>query len=123
MADAQTVDSSTDCKIDGAYLHQHRFASGQHPILYTSMTTAQEILNQPDVFLAIQQKRIEKQAEIEQMQKSMAEAFNNAFAPLPRATNRVEYAMQLARNAFNIWQGISMGLKIVRGFRKAFSKQ
>ena len=87
------------------------------------MTTAQEILNQPDVFSAIQQKRIEKQAEIEQMQKSMAEAFNNAFAPLPRATNRVEYAMQLARNAFNIWQGISIGVKIVRGFRKAFSKQ
>lgn len=87
------------------------------------MTTAQEILNRQDVFLAIQQKRIEKKAELEQIQKSLTEAFNSAVAPLPRATNRVEYAMQLARNAFSIWQGISIGLKIVRGFRKAFSRR
>jgi hypothetical protein len=34
----------------------------------------------------------------------------------------MDFAMQLARNAFSIWQGVSLGLKIVRGFRAAFKK-
>lgn len=86
------------------------------------MTTAQEILSQNDTFLAIQQKRAAKQAEIRQIQQNIAKSLNGAFSPLPRATNRLEFAMQIARNAFNIWQGITLGLKIVRGFRSAFRK-
>lgn len=87
------------------------------------MNTAQEILNQKDVFLAIQQKRAEKRAEVEQLQKAMYAAFNTAVAPVPRATSRVDGIMRFARNAFGIWQGISIGIKVVRGFRKAFSKR
>ena len=86
------------------------------------MTTAQEILNQQDVFLAIKQKKSEKQAELQQIQQTLSKALTNAISPLPRATNKMEFAMQIAKNAFNIWQGISLGIKIVRGFRSAFKK-
>lgn len=86
------------------------------------MTTAQEILNQQDVFLAIKQKKSEKQAELQQIQQTLSKALTDALSPLPRATNKMDFAMQIARNAFNIWQGISLGIKIVRGFRSAFKK-
>lgn len=86
------------------------------------MTTAQEILNQQDVFLAIKQKKSEKQAELLQIQQTLSKALTDAISPLPRATNKMDFAMQIARNAFNIWQGISLGIKIVRGFRSAFKK-
>ena len=86
------------------------------------MTTAQEILNQQDVFLAIKQKKSEKQAELLQIQQTLSKALTDAIAPLPRATNKMDFAMQIAKNAFNIWQGISLGIKIVRGFRSAFKK-
>lgn len=86
------------------------------------MTTAQEILNQQDVFLAIKQKKSEKQAELSQIQQTLSKALTDAISPLPRATNKMDFAMQIARNAFNIWQGISLGIKIVRGFRSAFKK-
>ena len=82
------------------------------------MTTAQEILNQPDVLLAIQQKK----AELEQLQQKLSMSVTKAIAPLPRATNKLDFAMQIARNAFNIWQGVSLGLNLVRGFRSAFRK-
>lgn len=87
------------------------------------MTTAQDILNQRDVLKAIQQHRASKQTEIDRLHKKMGAAFYNALAPLPRATNKVDYAMQLARNAFNIWQGITIGMKVVRGFRSAFGRK
>lgn len=86
------------------------------------MTLAQEILSQPDVFLAIRQKRAAKKAELNLIQQNLAKVIEGAISPMPRATNRIEYAMQIARNVFNIWQGINMGLKIVRGFRSAFRK-
>ena len=78
------------------------------------MTTAQEILNQ--------QKKSEKQAELLQIQQTLSKALTDAISPLPRATNKMDFAMQIAKNAFNIWQGISLGIKIVRGFRSAFKK-
>ena len=86
------------------------------------MTTAQEILNQPDVLLAIQQKKAEKKTELEQLQQKLSMSVTKAIAPLPRATNKLDFAMQIARNAFNIWQGVSLGLNLVRGFRSAFRK-
>ena len=86
------------------------------------MTTAQEILNQQDVFLAIKQKKSEKQAELLHIQQTLSKALTDAISPLPRATNKMDFAMQIAKNAFNIWQGISLGIKIVRGFRSAFKK-
>lgn len=86
------------------------------------MNTAQEILNQPDVFLAIQQKKAAKKTELEEVRQKLAQAVNTAVAPMPRATNKMELAMQIARNAFNIWQGVSLGMKVIRGFRSAFKK-
>lgn len=86
------------------------------------MNTAQEILNQPDVFLAIQQKKAAKKTELEEVRQKLVQAVNTAVAPMPRATNKMELALQMARNAFNIWQGVSLGMKVIRGFRSAFKK-
>ena len=87
-----------------------------------TMTTAEEILSQQDVFLALQQKRMSKQAEVSQIMQKLTQGINGVFSPMPRATNRVDLAMRVARNAFSRWQGVSLGLKIVRGFRAAFKK-
>lgn len=87
------------------------------------MTTAQEILSQQDVFLAIQQKKAAKQAEVNKLKRELAKCIDHAIAPQPRATNKVDFAIQVARNVYNIWQGISLGLKVVNGFKYAFSKK
>ena len=84
---------------------------------------AQEILTKQDVFLAIQEKRLAKQQEIKLLQTKMQTTINSAIAPIPRSNNRMDFAMQIARNAFNIWQGINISLKVVRGFRAAFHKK
>lgn len=86
------------------------------------MSIAQDILSQQDVFLAIQQKKAEKKAELNDVRQKISLAMTTAVAPLPRATNRLERAMQIARNAFSIWQGISLGMNVIRGFRSASRK-
>lgn len=86
------------------------------------MTTAQEILTEQDILLAIQKKRATTKEEAIQIQNKIVSSFNNAFTPPPRATNRVDFAINLAKNAFSIWQGINMGLKIVKGFKAAFKR-
>ena len=86
------------------------------------MTTAQEILSQPDVLLAIQKKRVLVKNEAAEIQNKLTSSLTNAFTPAPRAKNRVDFALNMARNAFNIWQGVTMGIKIVRGFQSAFKR-
>lgn len=87
------------------------------------MTTAQQILSQPDVFLAIRQHHAAKQAEVDQLRRKLAQGINAAIAPQPRPTNRMDLAIRVARNTYNIWQGITLGMKIVRGFKSAFGKK
>jgi parvulin-like peptidyl-prolyl isomerase len=89
----------------------------------TKENIAQEILSKQDVFLAIQEKKLAKKQELKLLQTKMQTTINSAIAPIPRSTNRMDFAMQIARNAFNVWQGINIGLKVVRGFRAAFHKK
>lgn len=80
----------------------------------------QDILNHKDVLLAISRRRAKNQVELDRLQKQLATAFRVAFAPPPRPTNTMDIAINTARNIFQIWQGVSFGLKVVRGFRSAF---
>ncbi len=82
----------------------------------------QEILNQKDVLLAISYKRAKNRTELDQLQSKMLAVFRSTIAPAPRPTNAMGVAFNAARNAFQIWQGISFGLKLVRGFRSAFKR-
>ena len=41
-----------------------------------TMTTAEEILSQQDVFLALQQKRMSKQAEVSQIMQKLTQGIN-----------------------------------------------
>ncbi len=80
----------------------------------------QDILNHKDVLLAISNKRTKNQVELDKLQKKLITAFRVAVAPAPRPTNTMDIALNAARNVFQIWQGVSFGLKVVRGFRSAF---
>lgn len=80
----------------------------------------QDLLNHKDVLLAISSKRAKNQVELNRLQKKLVTAFRTAVAPAPRPTNTMDVALNAARNVFQIWQGISFGLKVVRGFRSAF---
>lgn len=80
----------------------------------------QDILNHKDILLAISSKRAKNQAELTRLQKKLVMAFKVAVAPAPRPTQPMDIAFHAARNIFQIWQGISFGLKVVRGFRSAF---
>ncbi len=82
-----------------------------------------DILNHKDVLLAITRMRAKNQAEIDQLQTKMVEAFKTAVAPPSRPTNAVGFALGAVRNIFQIWQGVSFGLRVVRGFRSAFKKR
>ncbi len=82
----------------------------------------QDILNHKDVLLAISAKRAKNQSELNQLQTRLVTAFRTAVAPPSRPTSAMDVAFNIARNTFQIWQGISFGLKLVRGFRSAFRK-
>lgn len=81
----------------------------------------QDILNHKDILLAINNKRAKNQVELNRLQKKLVKAFRAAVAPAPRPTNTMDFALNTARNVFQIWQGVSFGLKVVRGFRSAFN--
>ncbi len=80
----------------------------------------QDILNHKDVLKAIACRRVKNQVKIALLQDKMAVAFKIAVAPPSRPTNTVDMAFSVARNVFKIWQGVSLGLRVVRGFRSAF---
>lgn len=80
----------------------------------------QDLLNHKDILLAIRAKRANNRAELDRLQNKLVTAFKIAVAPAPKPTNTMDVALHTARNIFQIWQGISFGLKVVRGFRSAF---
>lgn len=80
----------------------------------------QDILNHKDILHAISARRTKNQAELDRLQKRLNTAFRVAVAPAPRPKTPMDIAINAARNAFQIWQGINFGLKMVRGFRSAF---
>lgn len=80
----------------------------------------QDILNHKDILLAIRTQRTKNQVELDRLQKKLVKTFKAAVAPAPRPTNTMDVALHTARNIFQIWQGVSFGLKVVRGFRSAF---
>lgn len=83
---------------------------------------ADEILSAPDTLDALRARRLAKQAEACNKRKELIASIRIATAPLPKAANRMESAMQIARGAYNLYRGINLGLKIVRGVKSAFSR-
>ena len=77
-----------------------------------------EILSAPDSLEALRRCRMAKRAEVEAI---LVDKVHKAFAPLPKANNRMELVMNTAMSAFNIFQGIRIGIRIVRGFKSVFS--
>lgn len=87
------------------------------------MTDAQELLTQKDVLQAIRTAHLKKQITIQVMQDELAEVCHNAFTPVSGAKSRLERYMGIARSAYGIWQGVSLGMRIARGFRSAFGRK
>ena len=80
-----------------------------------------EILAAPDSLEALSRCRRAKRAEVGECETVLVERARRAFAPLPKANNRMELAMNPAKGAFNVFQGVWLGVRIVRGVKSAFS--
>lgn len=80
-----------------------------------------EILSAPDSLEALRRCRMAKKAEVDKCEAILVDKVHKAFAPLPKANNRMELVMNTAMSAFNIFQGIRIGIRIVRGFKSVFS--
>lgn len=81
------------------------------------MTTVQEILNSRNILLAIQIKKAQKKIEKEAIRQKIVLATQKAIAPPAEPTSRMDMAINIARNAFSVWQGISLGMKVVRSIQ------
>ena len=84
--------------------------------------TTQEILNSRDILLALQIQKAQKKAEKEAVRQKIVIAMQEVITPSSKPTSHMEMAMNLARNAFSVWQGISIGMKVVRSFQTIFRK-
>ena len=80
-----------------------------------------EILAAPDALEALSRCRRAKKAEVGRCETMLVERAQRAFAPLPKANNRMELAVNAAKGAFNVFQGVWLGVRIVRGVKSAFS--
>ena len=78
-----------------------------------------EILAAPDALEALSRCRRAKRAEVGECETVLVERARRAFAPLPKANNRMELAMNAAKGAFNVFQGVWLGVRIVRGVKSA----
>ena len=85
--------------------------------------TTQEILNSRDILLALQIQKAQKKAEKEAVRQKIVIAMQEVITPSSKPTNNMEMAMNLARNAFSVWQGISIGMKVVRSIQTIFRKR
>lgn len=87
------------------------------------MTDAQDLLTRKDVLQAIRAAHVKRQIATQVLQDKIVEAWHNAIAPVPETKNRWERYVGIARSAFGIWQGVSLGLRIARGFNSAFRRR
>ncbi|MBR5466785.1 MAG: hypothetical protein IKU79_05220 [Bacteroidaceae bacterium] len=85
--------------------------------------TTQEILNSRDILLALQIQKAQKKAEKEAVRQKIVIAMQEVITPSSKPTSNMEMAMNLARNAFSVWQGISIGMKVVRSIQTIFRKR
>jgi hypothetical protein len=85
--------------------------------------TTQEILNSRDILLALQIQKAQKKAEKEAVRQKIVIAMQEIITPSSKPTSNMEMAMNLARNAFSLWQGISIGMKVVRSIQTIFRKR
>lgn len=83
---------------------------------------ADSLLLQRDILLAIQQRRKQKGTEVAKTRDLIKTTFNQIVNPIPRAATRAQRVSHLVSNAMAVWQGISLGIKIVRGVRHTFRK-
>ena len=61
-------------------------------------------------------------AEAEKSQQELSDSFNAAIAPLPKAKNRMETFANMVSRGTMIFEGVMFGLKMMRGFRRAFRR-
>lgn len=87
------------------------------------MTDAQELLAQKDVLQAIRTAHLKKQIAAQVLQDQLVEVYHKAVAPVPEAKTRLERYVGIARSIFGIWQGVSLGIKVARGFHAAFRRK
>ncbi len=87
------------------------------------MTDVQELLTQKDVLKAIRTAHEKNRIATQLLQDEIVKVYNNAVAPIPEAKTKWERYIGIARSAFGIWQGISLGLKIAGGFNSAFRRK
>jgi hypothetical protein len=85
--------------------------------------TTQEILNSRDILLSLQIQKAQKKAEKEAVRQKIVIAMQEVITPSSKPTSNMEMAMNLARNAFSVWQGISIGMKVVRSIQTIFRKR
>ena len=86
------------------------------------MTDAQELLAQRDVLQAIRTAHLKKQIAVQVLQDKLVEVYHNAVSPVPEAKSRLERYVGIARSVFGIWQGVTLGIKVARGFHSAFHR-
>ena len=87
------------------------------------MTDAQELLVQKDVLQAIRTAHLKKQIAVQVLQDQLVDVYHNAVSPVPEAKNRLERYVGIARSVFGIWQGVTLGIKVARGFHSAFRRK
>lgn len=81
------------------------------------------ILQQKDVFEALCQRRRQAYEQVQQTHAVLLDRVHAMTQPAKRATTRMEKVSAIVGNGMAIWQGIRIGMSVIRGIRYAFGRK
>ena len=81
-----------------------------------------QLLDEETTIENIAQRHTQQKKKTEETGEKISRSIHTIMEPAPKPKNNLDMAIHIARNVFNIWQGVSLGMKIVRGFRSAFRR-
>lgn len=84
---------------------------------------SKEMLGEEATLETISERHSTQKKKAQETGKKVSDNIHSIMEPSIKPKSRMDMAFSIARNAFNIWQGVSLGLKLVHGFRSAFRRR
>jgi hypothetical protein len=76
-----------------------------------------------DALADIRKRKAEIKCQINESAKLMKEDFNSLFAPAPKPASRFGNILGMVDNGVAIFDGLLLGMKVVRSIRRIFGKR
>lgn len=86
------------------------------------MMTSKDILARKDVLAALRQQRVDANARIRKSANRIRTTAHDLFAP-PKSTDKVSRMMTLVDQGIAMYDGVMLGMKVMRSVRHLFGRR